>query len=98
LVVHGYYVRNTNPRKRLHEIANRYRLVEKIEPFKFCMRCNGQLNLVNKIDVIDKISTKTAEFYTEFHQCGHCEQIYWKGSHYAKMEILLDEVVNGLTE
>lgn len=95
LVVHGYYVRNTNPRKRLHEIAHRYHLIKKIEPFKFCMRCNGLLNPVDKADIIDQIPAKTAEFYTEFHQCDTCEQIYWKGSHYIKMEKLLDEVING---
>jgi len=94
LVLHGYYVRNTNPRKRLHEISKRYHLIDHIEPFKFCMKCNGQLNRVDKADVADQISPKTAEFYTEFHQCDACKQIYWKGSHYVKMEKLLDEVVN----
>ena len=95
LVVHGYYVRNTNPRKRLHEIAHRYHLIDKIQAFKFCMKCNGQLNLVDKATILDQISAKTAEFYTEFHQCDSCEQIYWKGSHYLKMESLLAEVVKG---
>lgn len=95
LVLHGYYVRNTNPRKRLHEIVLRYHLSEQIEPFKFCMKCNGHLNVVDKADILDHISPKTAQFYNEFHQCDACEQIYWKGSHYVKMEKLLDEVING---
>ena len=94
LVVHGYYVRNTNPRKRLHEITQRYHLVDNIEPFQFCMRCNGQLNIVDKADILDELTPKTAEFYTEFHQCEACKQIYWKGSHYIKMEKLIEEVLN----
>ena len=97
LVIHGYYVRNTNPRKRLHEIANRYHLIDHIEPFKFCMKCNGQLKRVDKADILDQISPKTTEFYAEFHQCNTCEQIYWKGSHYIKMEKLLNDVINGNT-
>jgi uncharacterized protein len=71
LVVHGYYVRNTNPRKRLHEITHRYHLADKIEAFTFCMRCNGQLNSVDKVAILDQIPAKTAEFYTEFHQCDY---------------------------
>jgi len=95
LVVHGYYVRNTNPRKRLHEIAQRYDLIEQIEPFQFCMRCNGHLKSVNKTDILDQLPDRTASHYDDFHQCDSCEQIYWKGSHYVKMEKLLSEVING---
>lgn len=95
LVVYGYYVRNTNPRKRLHEIAERYHLIDQVEPFTFCMRCNGHLHPVNKTDVMAQLTEKTATFYDTFHQCSACEQIYWKGSHYVKMEKLLDEVING---
>ena len=95
LVIYGYYVRNTNPRKRLHEIAQRYHLIEQIQPFQFCMRCNGELHPVDRADIMDQISEKTATFYDTFHQCHDCEQIYWKGSHYVKMEKLLDEVING---
>ena len=95
LVVHGYYVRTLKPRQRLHEIAKRYALIDQIEPFKFCMRCNGQLHQVDKAEIREQLTDQTAQFYDVFHQCPECEQIYWKGSHYAKMEKLLDEVING---
>lgn len=95
LVVYGYYVRNTNPRKRLHEVAQRYDLIEQMQPFQFCMRCNGELHQVDRGDIIDQLTEKTATYYNDFHQCRNCEQIYWKGSHYVKMEKLLDDVING---
>lgn len=94
LVVHGYYVRNTNRRKRLHEIAQRYDLIDQVEPFKFCLNCNGHLHQVDKDDIRDQLPEKTATFYDVFHQCDSCEQVFWKGSHYARMEKLLDEVMN----
>ena len=95
LVVHGYYVRTTNPRQRLHEIVNRYHLAELVEPFKFCLRCNGNLKQVDKADILDQISARTAQFYDVFHQCDSCKQIFWKGSHYDRMETLLNEVLGG---
>lgn len=94
LVVHGYYVRNTNRRKRLHEIAQRYKLIDQVEPFKFCLNCNGHLHQVDKDDIRDQLPEKTATYYDVFHQCDSCEQVFWKGSHYERMEKLLDEVMN----
>jgi len=93
LVLHGYYVRNTNPRKRLHEITARYDLADKVEPFKFCLRCNGTLHQVDKADIADQLEHNTASYYEEFHQCDSCQQIFWKGSHYERMQTLLDEVL-----
>lgn len=95
LVVHGYYVRNTNPRKRLHEVAHRYHLIDQVEPFQFCMRCNGELHPVDKANILDQLTEQTATFYDVFHQCSDCQQVYWKGSHYERMEKLLDDVMSG---
>lgn len=95
LVIYGYYVRNTNPRQRLHEIVQRYQLAEHIQPFSFCMKCNGRLHEVDKKGVITLIGENTASHYEEFHQCDRCEQVYWKGSHYTKMARLIDEVIDG---
>jgi len=94
LVVHGYYVRNTNPRKRLHEITSRYDLADYVEPFKFCLRCNGNLKIVDKADILDQLEHNTAAYYEVFHQCDSCQQIFWKGSHYERMHTLLDEVLD----
>lgn len=94
LVIYGYFVRNTDPRKRILEISQRYGLAEHIEPFARCMKCNGLMASVEKSDIIDEIPEGTASFYNEFRRCQSCQQIYWKGSHHEKMENLIDEVMN----
>lgn len=93
LVVHGYYVRTIHPRERLHEITQRYNLAEQVEPFKFCLNCNGNLHEVDKANIADQLKENTATYYDVFHQCDSCEQIFWKGSHYNRMEKLLNEVL-----
>jgi len=93
IVVYGYYVRNTNPQKRLHEISERYKLAYFSQPFKHCMKCNGLLKAVEKHAILDQIKPNTAEHFDTFHQCQSCERIYWKGSHYQKMARLINEVV-----
>lgn len=92
IVTYGYFVRETAPRLRLQEINERYDLVRHAEPFKHCMRCNGLLHPAAKQSVLDHIPQDVVQYYDEFHQCDECSQIYWKGSHYEKMERMIAEM------
>jgi len=92
LVVYGYYMRETDPRKRITEIMTRYDLAAHVEPFKRCAKCNGLLHPVGKAAILDQLPAKTAEFYDEFHQCADCDQVYWKGSHFQRLEQFIDEI------
>jgi len=96
LVTYGYFVRETNPRRRLLEINDRFALSGHAESGGMgrCTRCNGELDAVDKADVRDTLRATTASYYDTFYQCQACEQVYWKGSHYERMQSLLDEVFN----
>jgi len=94
IVTYGYFVRETDPRLRLEEINQRYNLVEHAEPFKHCMRCNGLLHPVEKQSVLDQLPSDVVQYYDTFHQCDDCQQIYWKGSHYQKMEQMITDIMN----
>lgn len=93
LVIYGYYVRNTNPKKRIVEIMERFALEAHIQPFKHCLKCNGLLAEVDKADIIERLSHSTASHYDEFHICHTCGQVYWKGSHYQKMKKQLSDLL-----
>lgn len=93
LVTHGYFVRETNPQQRLIEIMRRYDLARYTSPFARCTRCNGELYHVPKADVLDDLSKRTASHYDTFYQCAECAQIYWKGSHYEKMQRLIQKAI-----
>lgn len=94
IVTYGYFVRETAPRLRLHEINQRYNLVEYAQPFKHCMKCNGLLHPVSRQAVADQLPADVVQLYDTFHQCDACQQIYWKGSHYQKMEQMIAEIMN----
>ena len=93
-VIYGYYVRETDPRKRVTEIMRRFDLTGQIEPFQHCMRCNGLLNRAEKAEILHLLPPRTVEYYDEFHQCDDCAQVYWKGSHFEQMQAFLDEVTS----
>lgn len=93
MVIHGRFMRETNPRRQVIEIIRCYPLADAIEPFRHCMKCNGLLRWVEKDAIADRVPYRTIEHYDDFRQCPDCEQVYWKGSHYNKMQSFLAEVL-----
>lgn len=93
IVTYGYFVRETNPQRRLVEIMRRFNLADHASPFARCTRCNGTLNAVAKRDILDELSDRTATHYDAFFQCQECNQVYWKGSHYEQMQSLIQEAL-----
>jgi uncharacterized protein with PIN domain len=89
MVTHGYCVRETSPRQQLIEVVRRFDLFRLIAPFRRCIRCNGVLVPVSKEAVIDRLPPRTREYYDEFRRCRVCGHVYWKGSHYERMQQLV---------
>jgi uncharacterized protein with PIN domain len=92
-VIYGYWVRSKTPRCQLVEVVRRYALSDQMIPFHRCMRCNGILQPVNKEDILQRLLPLTRKYFEEFRICPDCQQIYWKGSHYERMNALIDQVL-----
>ena len=93
LVTHGYCVRSVYPRDKLIEVLRRFDLFGQVQPFARCIRCNGILGEVSKMDVLDLLPPRVKEGYDEFRRCWNCEQVYWKGTHYERMQQFLEGVL-----
>jgi uncharacterized protein with PIN domain len=91
-VTHGYWLRETAARRQVAEILDRFDLARSIRPFTRCMACNGMLQPVSKEQVRDLIPPSTATTHDLFEQCAQCGRVYWKGSHYERMQRLVDSV------
>ncbi len=96
-VIYGYYVRATNPKKQLKEILKRFDIFKKIKPFKRCIKCNGDLEYIDKQSIIEALPEATKKYINKFHRCTDCSQIYWPGSHHKDMQQFISEMV-GITE
>lgn len=94
IVTYGYWIREKDPGLQLREVINRFGITSSEEMFSRCSKCNGKLELVPKIEVIELLEPKTKLYYDEFRRCSNCRQIYWKGSHFKKMESFLSEIFN----
>ena len=91
-VTHGYFVRETSPKKQISEIIRRFDLKNHLKPFTRCLECNGLIEMVEKEKVEPDLQSGTRKFIQEFYRCRSCEKVYWKGSHYLRMRGLLENL------
>ena len=90
----GYWLRNTDSRLQTGEVVRRFGLAAAVRPWTRCMACNALLQPVSKAAVIGRIPPRTAECHDEFSECSGCTRVFWKGSHYERMQRWVDELVN----
>jgi len=93
-VLWGMFIRSTNPTVQTVEVLNRLSLWDSIRPYTRCINCNGQLyHVVPETEEYRLIRAELPDgvtcWCTEYVRCKSCSQIYWKGSHYDKMEEIL---------
>jgi uncharacterized protein with PIN domain len=94
IVIYGYYVRSTDPRQQIVEVTGRFALADLVEPFKHCLKCNGMLEPVAKEAILDQLPPGTQRYFDEFHRCRACGQVFWKGSHYERMQKFIARVLS----
>jgi uncharacterized protein with PIN domain len=93
IIHYGYCVRNLDPKLQLSEVMRRYNLYGTEDPFQRCLNCNGPLRQVPKMSILGRLQQLTKRYYNDFKICLKCDQIYWKGSHYERMERFLAEII-----
>ena len=83
---YGYWIRSTNPDEQINELFERFDLLDKIDPFTRCMKCNGLLEQVPLEQIEEKVPPKVKQWHSEFWQCKECRQVYWQGSHFKDLQ------------
>lgn len=96
-IQYGYWLRSKNPRQQLVEVMRRWKLAGLVRPFRRCLRCNGLLQAVPKEQILSQLQPLTRLYYDDFRQCVDCGQIYWKGSHYERMQTWMTKVLQAST-
>ncbi len=94
-VTHGYLVRAVQPDDQVVEVVRRFDLKEAARPFIRCMECNGVVAPVPKAEVDHLLEPLTRRYFEEFRQCPDCERVFWRGSHFTRLQRLVDAVLTG---
>lgn len=88
----GCYVRALKPASQLQEVFHRLGLAGGGTPFSRCLHCNTPLRGVAKAEVLDRLPASVREYQHVFSTCDVCQRIYWQGSHWRRMQNLLDSL------
>lgn len=93
-VTHGCFLHARKPEQQLREIVARLQLEREARPFTLCLECNVALEPADKAAVADRIPPNAARFYDRFSTCSQCRSVFWEGSHWKRMQAVLDGVLN----
>ena len=91
-LTHGYYFRTTRPLIQTEEVVKRLQLQNSFHPFTRCTICNGCLKAVEKQAIWSEIPPDSRARFNEFSRCVGCGRIYWKGSHFERMQRLVKQL------
>lgn len=92
-VTHGCYVHALEPMAQAKEILERLQLAAAVRPFTLCLCCNLAVTPIEKEKVIDRLPPTVARLHEEYYVCGGCGRVYWKGSHWQRMQARLGEIL-----
>lgn len=87
----GYWLRSQHLKEQLAEVISCYNLRHKFSPFTRCLACNGNIEQVPKESIVQQLPPKTQLYFNEFYQCDTCQRVYWKGSHYERMQQFIEQ-------
>ena len=88
-LTHGCYVRAGAPREQLADLVQRLDLCRKMRPFTRCIRCNTLLQPVSRAEILQSLPDKVREARHSFRRCPGCSRVYWKGTHYQRMQLFI---------
>ena len=90
VVNRGLFIRSNDPEEQCAEVVHRFDLTRSIKPFTRCMVCNSHLAPVPKEEVLPRLEPLTKKHFFDFSGCTGCGKVYWRGSHYGKLEAFLE--------
>lgn len=93
-ITHGYFVRETTPRRQVRKILDRFDLRNSLSPFRLCVNCNGILDKLDKEGARERVPAGIYRRMDKFVICRDCRRVYWKGSHYDRMMRFIEALVN----
>ena len=92
IVTDGYCPRTDDPAQQTAEVIRRFELTGKAQPFTRCLQCNSLLHHVEKSEVLHQLEPLTRIYYEQFRRCSGCGKVYWRGSHFAKLQAALQQL------
>jgi uncharacterized protein with PIN domain len=97
--VDSYFVRGKNEAEKLAALAVRFGIKLNATPTSSrCPACGSTIRKVSRQRVEQAVPSATFKVHQSFWQCtnGGCAKLYWRGSHWKRIEQTLEDARNEL--
>ena len=84
------YIKARTPDKQLEEIVRGLKLKISFPENTRCSQCNGELEVTTREKVKELVPKKVKS--DVFWQCKSCQKVYWKGSHWDRIENVIKKL------
>jgi hypothetical protein len=92
-ITHGCYVHALKSHEQLREIVERLDLARSVRPFTLCLNCNTPLHAIDKQQALQRIPPAVRVHHERFSTCDSCQRVFWEGSHWQRMQALLERTL-----
>lgn len=90
--VDTFYIEGTGEAEKLANLAKRFGFNLEVDmTISRCPKCNARIRSIAKEKVAGRVPKTTFTYYNEFWECPKCEQIYWRGAHWNRIDKTLQE-------
>ncbi|MBT9166379.1 MAG: hypothetical protein DDT25_01063 [Chloroflexi bacterium] len=83
-----------NVREQLRQVVETLHLKSGSDPFSLCLECNQPLIPRGREEVRDLVPPYVFQTQEQYMQCPGCNRIYWRGTHWQRMNEELGELLS----
>lgn len=84
--------KSDNTRDQLVQVIKELGLDCRMAEFSRCMECNANLTSRDPYEVAGKVPPYVYSTQTHYMQCPACDRIYWRGTHWLRMNMELEKL------
>ncbi|MCL0098668.1 Mut7-C RNAse domain-containing protein [Dehalococcoidia bacterium] len=86
-------IESENVREQLRQVVETLYLKGGSDPFSLCLECNEPLIPREKEEVRDLVPPYVLQTQEQYVQCPGCNRIYWRGTHWQRMNEELEQLL-----
>ena len=88
----GLFIDSADLKNQLTQVIKEAKLRPKIKTSIRCPRCNERLKAVRREQIRESVPAYVYANQREFSRCPRCDRIFWKGTHWQRIERRLQEM------
>jgi len=88
----GLFIDGADLKNQLAQVIKEVKLRPKIRTSIRCPRCNERLIAVGREQIRESVPAYVYDNQREFSRCPRCDRVFWKGTHWQRIERRLREM------